>query len=188
MSATTWILSPVVGTVVLAVVVTVLVQRRRRRQLRELFGPDYDRGLGSTGVPAEDAAPLPSPERDRRVLRPLGPAESHSFRMEWQRVQASFVDRPALAVHEADALLTAVFLARGIPAETFERPASSLTSDYAGTAQRYHTAQTVHLRADSSETTTDELRTAFVQYRELFDELTSEGGSIRPDESQGVRR
>lgn len=188
MSGTTWIIGLVAAAFLLVVILVAIVQGRRRRQLRELFGPDYHRALSTDGGPgSDDDAAVAHPQREPLPLRPLGPAESHSFRMDWQRVQNSFVDRPALAVHEADALLMAVFRARGLPPETFEQPASSVPPELASTVERYLTAQVVHLRADSSETTTDELRAAFVQYRELFDELTSEGGALRADQGQRVR-
>lgn len=187
MSIATWIVAMAVIVLVLVLLVTALIQRRRRRQLRDLFGPDFSQQLGP-GEPGGDAegGEAKQSELAGLRLRPLTPGERQSYRADWQRVQGSFVDRPALAVHEADALLTAVFRARGFPVETFEEAISRAPSEYAATVQRYQAAQTVHLRADSSETTTDELRATFVLYRELFDELTTEAPVRQPHQSERV--
>jgi hypothetical protein len=187
MNFATWFVAPAVIVVVLVLLVITLIQRRRRRQLLDLFGPDFSQRLGPREPGSDlDGGHARQSELAGLHLRPLTPAERQSYRADWQRVQSSFVDRPALAVHEADALLTAVFRARGFPVETFEEATSRAPAEFAATVQRYQAAQTVHLRADSSETTTDELRAAFVLYRELFDELTTEAPVREPHQSERV--
>lgn len=184
MSAAAWVIVAVVAVIVVVVVASVVVGTRRRRQLKDLFGPEYERTVDAAGGRRHGEAELRQREQDRRHLdiRPLSASARDGYRAEWERVQAGFVDRPALALHEADALVTSVMMERGYPAESFEQQAALASVDHAATVERYREAHSVHLRADSSETTTDELRSAFVEYRSLFDELVRDGHDGAPVE------
>jgi hypothetical protein len=172
MGTTSWIVTVVALLLVLTVVGGVVVNNRRRQEVRELFGPEY-RGVGDALAdrPRAGSPPPASGEHDGAGLRPLEPGSAEHYRLEWDRVQSSFVDRPALALHEADTLITSVMAERGYPVESFDEQAGSSPAGRSANVQRYLDAHRVHLRANSSETSTDELRHAFVQYRDLFDEL-----------------
>src|SRR5262245_34688566 len=80
------------------------VKRRRARKLRDQSGPEYDAAHERYGGEAD--AKLQ--ERMRRVeglrVRPLTRDERERFEVAWYRVQARFVDDPALSVAEADRL------------------------------------------------------------------------------------
>ena len=180
MGTTSWTVTVVALLLVLTVVVAVVVSNRRRQEVRDLFGPEY-RGVGNPladgpggGGPREPAGSL-----DEAGLRPLDPGSADHYRLEWERVQSSFVDRPALALHEADTLITSVMAERGYPVDSFDEQAGPAPAGRSATVQRYLDAHRVHLRANSSETSTDELRHAFVQYRDLFDQLLR-GEQLRP--------
>jgi hypothetical protein len=93
--------------------------RRRRVNLRERFGPEYERTVEAVG-PARAASVLQ--ERADRVsrfnLRKLTQDQADAFAREWRRIQARFVDDPDGAVLEADQLVTQVMAARGYPLKT----------------------------------------------------------------------
>jgi hypothetical protein len=146
--------------------------RRRRVNLRERFGPEYERTVEAVG-PARAASVLQ--ERAERVsrfnLRKLTQDQADAFAREWRRIQARFVDDPAGAVLEADQLVTQVMAARGYPLEDFDRRADDLSVDHPVVVQNYRTARALALRRQQGDAGTEEMRQAVVNYRELFDEL-----------------
>src|SRR5687768_17427350 len=163
----------------IAVVVLVLglaawayTTRRRRVNLRERFGPEYERTVEAVG-PARAAAVLQ--ERAERVsrfnLHKLTQEQADAFAREWRRVQARFVDDPDGAVGEADQLVTQVMTARGYPLEDFDRRADDVSVDHPVVVQNYRTARALALRRQRREASTEEMRQAVVNYRALFDEL-----------------
>src|SRR5262245_58140101 len=102
--------------------------KHRRIELRERFGPEYDRTVQALGTTGRADAALE--ERASRVatyrIRELNGDESRRFREEWQRIQATFVDDPAAAVTDADALVTEVMTARGYPMADWDRRVEDL--------------------------------------------------------------
>jgi hypothetical protein len=60
---------------------------------------------------------------------------------------------------------------RGYPAEDHDEAMDALSVDYAPTLARYREARATSERAGSGTATTDDLRQAMLQYRELFYEL-----------------
>lgn len=166
-----------VGLAVLALVavgVVVWFERvRRGRQVRERFGPEYERTVHNVGTPAKAEAVLA--ERARRVerfkLRPLSPEQADAFGREWKRVQAQFVDQPDAAVGAADRLVTDVMAARGYPIEDFDRRADDLSVDHPVVVENYRTARALILRRERGDAGTEELRQAVINYRAMFDDL-----------------
>jgi len=120
-----WVLIAVI--VVLLLVVGLLVYRQRRStQLREGFGPEYDRALDEHGDRrAAESELLERRERRRSYdIKPLGPAARDRYAERWRITQANFVDQPASALTEADTLVGEVMRERGYPVEDFEQQAA----------------------------------------------------------------
>jgi hypothetical protein len=165
MGTTAWIVTGALVVMAGIVAVSVAVGGHRRRQVKDLFGPDDDRPGADVDLPEGLEHDLLPEDR-----LPLETEVAERYRLDWDRIQTGFVDRPALALHEADALVTGAMSELGYAVDRVERLGES---DDAGPepVQRYRTIQRVNLRADASETTTDELRRAFVQYRDLLDDL-----------------
>ena len=151
----------------------VYLERQRREKLRARFGPEYDRTVEAVGRPDKaDAILRKRAERvDRFKLRPLTASQADGFVREWRRIQAGFVDDPAGAVVEADALVTQVMAARGYPPEDFERRAEDVSVDHPQVVENYRMARVLMDRRTRSEVSTDELRRAVVNFRALFDDL-----------------
>jgi hypothetical protein len=174
------------GAVVVIVVVIIVVIaalavgafEMRRRKLRRQFGPEYDRLVSETGNRRKAEAELA--DRQRRVakldIRPLTQEENAQYQGEWNAIQERFVDTPTESVNEAGTLVTKVMRVRGYPAEDQDQAMDALSVDYAPTLARYREARATSDRAGSGAATTDDLRNAMIQYRELFYELVAVPG------------
>lgn len=158
--------------VLLAVAAWAYTSRRRRVNLREHFGPEYERTVEAVGPARADAVLRERAERVSRFhLRKLTSEQAESFTREWRRIQSRFVDDPVSAVAEADQLVTQVMTARGYPLEDFDRRADDLSVDHPVVVQNYRTARALALRRQQGEAGTEEMRQAVVNYRALIDEL-----------------
>ena len=97
--------------------------RRRSEQLRERFGPEYERTVHEVGDVRKAEASLAA--RAKRVeafhIRPLSPDEADRYSAAWQRVQSQFVDDPGRAITDADKLVGEVMTARGYPVGEFDQ-------------------------------------------------------------------
>lgn len=164
--------------VVAAIVILawLVLRKKRTERLRDRFGPEYDRVVRSTGDPRRAEARLA--ERAKRVegfpLRPLSSADRSRFAERWRAVQARFVDDPAGAAADGDALIQEVMKTRGYPVGDFEQRAADLSVDHAGVVQNYRAARDIALRNRRGEATTEDLRQALVHHRNLFQELLEE--------------
>lgn len=171
----------VVAIIVVLGVAWLVSQRRRRTHLRERFGPEYDRAMAAAGTTGKATTILE--QREKRVsayqIRPLAEDERRRFSDAWQRTQAKFVDDPAAAVTEADALVTQVMTARGYPMADFDRRAEDLTVEHATVVDHYRAARDIVERQARHEASTEDLRQALVHYRELFSDLLSDRPKVR---------
>jgi hypothetical protein len=173
-----WVL---VGVAVLAVVVLAIAAARgraraRREELRRRFGPEYDRAVEELGD--RDRADRVLAERANRVrrfkVRELSASERDRFSSEWMRIQAGFVDDPAVSVGEANALIEQVMRARGYPIQGFEQRLEDLSVDHPAVVQHYRAASALSDSARSGQLNTEELRQAVVHYRVIFGDLLEE--------------
>jgi len=174
--------NPVVIVVVVAVAlllvaagVTLVLRNRRRRSenLRQRFGPEYDRLLRQTNSRKDAEAKLEAREKRVELLKihDLKPAERTQFLAAWDVVQSRFIDHPRGAVIEADELVSSLLQARGFPAERFEQRAADLSVDHAQLVESYRAANEIVARAGKDAASTEELRVAMRYYHRLFEEL-----------------
>jgi hypothetical protein len=160
---------------VAAIAVGVYLKHRKTRTLafRNRFGTEYERAVVTHGSSNKAEAKLA--DRQARVeafkIRELGAPERERFVAEWQTVQSRFVDHPKSAVTEADDLINALLLARGYPQAGFEQRAADVSVTYPHVMENYRLANAIAVRPGRVEATTEELRTAMIQYRAIFDEL-----------------
>jgi hypothetical protein len=173
---TTAIIVIVVVLLVLGALAAVFAARRKkeREQLRERFGPEYDRAVEESGGrrQAEHRLSDVAARRDKAEIRDLDPQERERYSRQWANVQAAFVDDPPGAARDADVLVGAVMRDRGYPLDDVDDRADLVATDHAELAGHYRAAHEVGQRADDA--TTEELRQAFVHYRALFVELLAE--------------
>jgi hypothetical protein len=148
----------VAALLVIVVAVALYVRKRKHTtaELRQRFGPEYDRVVRQHGSERKAEAKLA--DRETRVemlkIRDLDLAEREGYLSRWQAVQSRFVDYPKGAVTEADELVCSLMQTRGYPVTDFDQRAAD-----------------VALRLGRGEASTEDLRTAMIHYRSLFDEL-----------------
>ena len=151
----------------------IYLQKKQTVRLRSRFGPEYDRLAAVEG--GRGRAEKTLHEREKRVdklnLVPLSPEDRERFAGAWQQEQAGFVDDPPSAVANADKLVTEVMKARGYPMGDFEQRAADISVDHSIVVTNYRIAHDIALRDTGGETSTEELRTALLHYRMLFDDL-----------------
>jgi hypothetical protein len=113
--------------------------------------------------------------REKRVkklsIRALTHEERERYIRAWLRQQSQFIDEPAKAVSEADALITSVMATRGDPMTDFETKAADISVDHLRVVGNYREAHKIALRSESGEASTEDLRLARVCSRALYEEL-----------------
>jgi hypothetical protein len=157
----------------IAAAVWMYLQKKQTERLHSKFGPEYDRLAAAEGDRGRAEKTLH--EREKRVekfnLFPLSPENRDLFARAWQQAQAGFVDDPRAAVANADRLVTEVMSARGYPMGDFEQRAADISVDHSAVVKNYRVAHDIALRDSGGETSTEELRTALLHYRMLFEDL-----------------
>jgi len=188
-----WIVIAAVVVAVVAIVAIVVMRQRRRTELRESFGSEYDRAVARQGDVRKGESDLMA-RRERRAeldIRPLSPQSRTTYARSWEQTQARFVDNPATALAQADALIIAVMEERGYPMDDFERRAEDISVDHPDVVQHYRAAHDISVRVDEdpnastsstvSDVSTEDLRQGLVHYRALFQEL------LEPDQDEPSR-
>jgi hypothetical protein len=165
-------------------------QAEQRNELRERFGPEYDRAVQEHGSEKEAASRLGdvAKTRDKLEIRDLSPEQRDRYASDWMEVQAAFVDAPDAAVRDADRLVGSVMSDRGYPVDDFDTQSDMVAADHPTIAQNYRAAHAIRMRTDEGRdgAGTEDLRQAFVHYRLLFAELLADGRA-RMDQAEGDR-
>ncbi len=176
-----WTVIVLVAAAVALVVAIGASARHRARvhsvELRQRFGPEYERAVQDYGSPA--AAERELAKRERRLqrirIRDLNVADRARFSASWDRIQQQFVDDPASATVSANELIKEVMRARGYPADDFDQRLADLSVDHPAVVQHYRAARALAASGRSGEEAhTEELRQALVHYRALFADLLRE--------------
>lgn len=189
----TWMWAVIVlALVIVALIVAtwVIRQRRQSQQLHESFGPEYDRAVSQyhNQGDAEEALLARQKRVEAMTIRPLTPEDQTRFAQAWRETQARFVDEPVAATAEADRLITELMGVRGYPVRDFEQQADDISVHYPNVVENYRAAHAISQSSTRGEASTEDLRTAMIHYRALFDELieikaTDEG---RTDEAKAT--
>ncbi|WP_327327808.1 hypothetical protein OG735_38705 [Streptomyces sp. NBC_01210] len=171
---TTWTIVIIVVAVIVVVLVALAVRSMaQRRRLQERFGPEYERTVEAKD--SRRAAERDLTAREKRhenlEIRALPSTVRDRYARDWASVQEHFVDSPDQAVGEADRLVTTLMSERGYPTEGYEQQSRDLSVEHARTLEHYRAAHEINLRTGSRDTSTEELRSAMVHYRALFEEL-----------------
>jgi hypothetical protein len=165
------------GAVLVIIVVAIGLYVRKRRNttanLRQKFGPEYECAVLAHGSERKAKAKLA--DRQDRVeklnLRELDPLERERFSKQWVSIQSRFVDSPKGAVAKADDLVSSLMKARGYPVSDFDQRAADISVDHPRVVENYRSAHEIALRVGKDAATTENLRTAMIHYRSLFEEL-----------------
>jgi hypothetical protein len=160
---------------IIAVLAVMYVRKRRSTtaDLRQRFGPEYERAVREHGSERKAEAKLADREKrvEKLTIRDLDPIERERFVERWGSVLSRFVDSPKGAVAEANDLVSSLMKTRGYPVSDFAQRAADMSVDHPRVVEDYRSAHEIALRVGKDEATTEDLRTAMIHYRSLFEEL-----------------
>jgi hypothetical protein len=153
----------------LLVVAVIAVRKRRSSALRAEFGPEYDRA-------DERDLRARKEEHEQLTLRDLTPAARQRFTDAWASAQSSFVDTPALALTQADTLVTQLLTERGYPVDDFDTKARLLSVDHSDVMDSYRAAHEVEVANQAGTAGTEAIRNAFLDFRQVFETVLAQAG------------
>lgn len=182
MTTTQIVILVVAVVVVLALVAALVVAARRRRQreqLRGTFGQEYDRTVESSDKRRDaERELLERKERhDALDIRPLSAASRQRYLTAWDGVQTRFVDSPVLALSEADALVTRLLAERGFPTDDVRTQEDMLSVEHAHVLDGFRAGHAIEQANTVGSADTEQVRQGMLHFREVFEELVSEGGN-----------
>jgi hypothetical protein len=185
-----WALVAVGALVVVALVIGQAMKQRRTRALQGRFGPEYDRTLDGAESKRDAEAELSAraDRRDELEIQPLTTAARERYLVEWQRVQAKFVDNPDGAVRDADMTIQSVMADRGYPVDDFEQRAADVSVDHPQVVENYRLGHRLARASALGDGTTEDLRQAMQHYRLLFEELVEDVADAPLDRDRAAER
>jgi hypothetical protein len=165
-----------VAIILIAVIAWMAMSRRRTTALRGQFGPEYDRTVEASDDrrAAENELADRRSRREQLNIRPLTPAARTRYSDQWREVQARFVDQPAVALAQADELVSSVMRDRGYPMDDFDQRAADISVDYPMVVENYRHAHRISTSVGSNQASTEDMRQGLIHYRALFAELLDE--------------
>jgi Tfp pilus assembly protein PilX len=170
----------IIVAVALVILVIGTITAMRRRQLRQRFGPEYDRVASEMRSQRKADAELA--ERERRVrsldIHPLDETIRVRYAAEWAAIQERFVEQPEQAVTQARLLVTSVMKDRGYPTEDHDQILADLSVEHAGTLDHYRAAHQISMQAQEGTAVTENLRLAMLHYRALFSDLVGRPSEV----------
>lgn len=181
------------STIVIVIVVLVILGiilglvfsgRQKTEKLQNKFGSEYDRTVESLGD--DKRAEKELEDRQKHVeelkIRPLTEVEHERYVAEWAAVQSKFVDEPGEAIVDADHMIMEVMQLRNYPVSDFDQRAADISVKYPEVVSNYRAAREISLKNMDNTADTEELRTAMIHYRSLFDELLKSETTIYEEE------
>jgi hypothetical protein len=168
-----WIIVTMAVVIVVAIMGWLFYDQSRRSHLKERFGPEYDRTVAQTGNRHRAESELARREAHAREIRTqaMSLSDREKCLSQWKLCQAQFVDDPPGAVDRADQLLAEIMRTRGYSAVNPYERMMDIAAAYPHHAEHYREAGRILARHHKGEATTEELRTAFLHFRTLFDDL-----------------
>jgi hypothetical protein len=171
-----------VAILIAVVLVRMEVQKRRTTTaaLRQKFGSEYDRAVKVYGSKRKAKRKLTNREKrvEKLQLRTLDPGEQERFSKRWESVESRFIDSPKGALTEADDLLSSLMKARGYPVADFDQRAADISVDHPRLMETYRSAHAIAVRIARDVATTEELGTAMIGFRFLFEAFVQMPASV----------
>jgi hypothetical protein len=179
-----WILIAVVVLAIVAAAVYAGMNRRKSTNLKQRYGPEYDRAVDRHGDRKDAERDLAERQSRRQELdiHPLPAEDRRRYAARWESVQAAFVDHPHAATAEADALITDVLKQRGYPVDRFDDAADLVSTDHPDVVEHYRASHAIAQQGHSADT--ESLRQAFVHFRALFDRQLGDAPAADDRESR----
>lgn len=172
----TTILSVATILVIGVVLALIFSSRQRTKRLKDDFGSEYEDAMEKAGGRKEAEDELE--DRRKRVeslnIRNLDPDEEEEFIEKWRAIQMDFINDPGRTVGEADRLVVSLMLARGFPMASFDRRVEDLSVASPDIVSNYRDAHSTAVKINQYDVSTEELRSALLDYKTVFDKLLNE--------------
>jgi hypothetical protein len=167
---------PIVIALVLLVVaaaVVLVLRRRRSAELRSSFGPEYDRTVETTGKRRQAEKDLADRQARHAQLeiRPLTAASRQRYLTAWEGVQSRFVDRPVLALSEADTIVTQLLGERGFPTGDTRTSEEMLSVEHAHVLDSFRAGHAIEQANTSTRSDTEQVRQGMLHFRTVFEAM-----------------
>jgi hypothetical protein len=201
MSTTDLTLVVFVALVVVAVVVALVALLRRRKtqarrrseELRGAFGAEYERTVQSAGTrrDAEEELTARQQRHDSLDIRPLPAASRQRYLAAWDSVQTRFVDRPVLALTQADQLVTQLMTERGYPTDGANVQEEMLSVEHAAVLDNFRAGHAIEAANREDHADTEQVRQGMLHFHSVFEELVEDGdagGQPYPGDGSGRHR
>ena len=194
MSTTEIVILLVVLVVVAAVIAAVVAATRKRKRTQELrgtFGSEYDRTVEGSDKrrDAERELAERKSRHDALDIRPLSSASRQRYLTAWAGVQSRFVDAPVVALSEADTLLTQLLAERGFPTDDVRTQEDMLSVKHAQLLDGFRAGHAIEQQNSTNRADTEQVRQGMLHFREVFEELVSEGSDdAYPSEDHATDR
>jgi len=170
------ILLIVIAVIVVAFVAFFVYRQRQRRQARarEEYGPEYERVVEERGSEREAEQELR--ERRARVeseIQPLSEESRRRYDAQWQQVERTFVDNPAVSLDDADRVVMEILTERNFPADSRQEASKGVGVMYSRVVEDFREAQQIHQDATRSQGEADleKMRQAIQKYRLVYERL-----------------
>jgi hypothetical protein len=153
----------------------------RHNQVRQKFGPEYDRVAAvKRGKLAADRELRDRARRHAELqLKELDPATRTWYRENWQRVQARFAESPDTAIGEADELVTRLIGDRGYPVGDYDEQLDLLSVEHAWVINDYRVAHDIAQQHARGRADTEMLRQALMHYRALVADILGADAGLK---------
>ena len=158
-----------------AMLVGFSISRNRRRSARREFGPELQRVARERGSEKEAEQELRKRRQEvENRIRPLSDDSRQRYEEEWERVERTFVDDPALALEQADRVVTDILVERNFPTGSQQDAAKAVGVMHSDVVEDYRDAQSTRSEADRAGADLQEMRRAIQKYRSVYERLTKE--------------
>ena len=172
-----WIWIALIAVAVLIAIGLIVRSARRSRTiaLRDKFGNEYDHAVRTAGSRKRAESELLARAEEVKTFEivPLSAADRERYVGEWRRVEQHFVERPTMAVSEADEVVADVMRVMGYPMGDFDKHAAHLSVTHPRVVEHYRSGHRV-ITGTPGSASTEDLRQAMLHYRALFEELVGE--------------
>jgi hypothetical protein len=188
----TWVWIVIVAAIVViaAILIAMTLASRRRAHLKQRFGAEYDRTVDAFDSRRQGEIDLRAREESHALLnlQPLSPAAHDRYQTRWAEMQTTFIDRPQVAVADADSLITQVMRDMGYPIDNFESNAWLISVEHANVVSKYREGHDIYTKTVEGTATTEDLRQAVLAYRALFEELMNDSAEAAQSEQRSEQR
>ena len=166
--------------------VCLVVLRRRRSSEREAVPPPIARSKPAPARAHGERAREHRPRPEQLGLRPLSAAARQRYLTAWQGVLHRSVERPVLALSEADTIVERVLRERGYPVDDPREPSDVLPAEHAAVLASFRAGHRLEQLNTSARSNPAQVEQGMRHLREAFDALLADGGATPP--AGGARR